>query len=96
MGAIVIITEVEIQAEETKRVMWLRIGIICGVVSLLTPFIAFSSLAGAANSNGLAGVLFTLAVISFLPLMIMGFVGMGMAFSYRNKAQRLRELSKFQ
>jgi hypothetical protein len=90
------ITEVQIQSEEAKRVMWRRIGINSGVVSLLTPYIAISSIAGYAQSNGLAGVLFVLSMISFLPLMIMGFVGMGLAISYRNKAQRLREVSKFQ
>ena len=91
-----IITEVEIQAEETKRVMWRRIGIICGVVSLLTPFIAISSIAGYAQGNSLSGALFGLATILAVPLMVMGFVGMGLAISFRNKAQRLRELSKFQ
>jgi uncharacterized membrane protein YtjA (UPF0391 family) len=90
------ITEVQIQSEEAKRVMWRRIGIICGVVSLLTPVIAFSSIAGWAKNDGLAWVLFMLSIYSFLPLMIMGFVGMGLAISYRNRARRLREVSKFQ
>ena len=89
-------TEIDIQTQEAKRVMWRRIGIICGVVSLLTPFIAFTSLPMYATGNSFAAFLFAFAIFGFIPLMVMGFVGMAIAISARNTAARLREVSKFQ
>jgi hypothetical protein len=89
-------TEIDIQTQEAKRAKWRLIGIICGVASLLSPFIAFTSLPMYASGNSFAAFLFLFAIFGFIPLMVMGFVGMAIAISARNTAARLRELSKFQ
>lgn len=80
----------EIQRLEKLRTNWRRFGLVCGGISLADPFLFAMSINQIGAGGGLAGFMVGFTVFSSIPALILGFVGMAMAISYRSKATKLR------